>query len=101
MWRVFTTFLLGRHFQAETGASKLGGFDDLAAMYGNVQIVNKSFAERLRAACQQDSVINAIILLDMFAKSVPFAIEDALDELRPLILPFFQPAAWRGDLPPS
>jgi hypothetical protein len=32
----------------------------------------------------------------MFAKSVPFAIEDALDEIRPLIMPFFKPAAWKA-----
>lgn len=95
MWRVFSTFLLGRHFQAQAGHSACAEFEDLAAMYANVQMVNKTFAERLRVACQQDSVINALILLDMFAKSVPFAIEDALDEIQPLIVPFFQPTAWR------
>jgi hypothetical protein len=96
MWRVFSTFLLGRYFQANAGERKHADFGDLADMYANVQIVNSSFAERMRVACQQDSVINALILLDMFAKSVPFAIEDALDEIRPLIMPFFKPAAWKA-----
>lgn len=95
MWRVFSTYLLGRHFQAAEGQAPLADFDDLAAMYDNVQVVNEHFAERLRVACQQDSVINALILLDMFAKSVPFAIEDALDEIRPLIVPFFKPGLWK------
>lgn len=96
MWRVFSTYLMGRHFQAAAGQSPPTDFDDLAVMYDNVQIMNESFAERLREACLQDSLINALILLDMFAKSVPFAIEDALDEIRPLIVPFFQPGAWRS-----
>lgn len=96
IWRVFSTYLLGRHFQAVEGQAHLADFDDLAVMYDNVQIVNENFAERLRVACQQDSVINALILLDMFAKSVPYAIEDALDEVRPLIVPFFKPASWRA-----
>jgi hypothetical protein len=95
MWRVFSTYLLGRHFQAAEGQTPLAEFDDLGAMYDNVQIVNENFAERMRVACQQDSVINALILLDMFAKSVPYAIEDALDEIRPLIVPFFKPASWK------
>jgi hypothetical protein len=95
MWRVFSTFLLGCHFETQAGSKERADFNDLAGMYANVQLVNKHFADRLRAACQQDSVINAIILLDMFAKSVPFAIEDALDEIQPLIVPFFQPASWR------
>jgi hypothetical protein len=98
MWRVFSTFLLGRHFQAKAGERHRADFEDLADMYANVQIVNSSFAERLRVACQQDSVINALILLDMFAKSVPFAIEDALDEIRPLIVPFFKPASWKAGI---
>lgn len=96
MWRVFSTYLLGRHFQAAEGQPPLADFDDLAVMYDNVQIMNESFAERLRVACQQDSMINALILLDMFAKSIPFAIEDALDEIRPLIVPFFQPGSWKS-----
>jgi hypothetical protein len=102
MWRVFSTFLLGRYFQTQAGRDDgdCADFEDLAGMYANVQLVNKHFAERLRVACQQDSVINALILLDMFAKSVPFAIEDALDEIQPLIVPFFLPASWRtGTLP--
>jgi hypothetical protein len=99
MWRVFSTFLLGCHFQNAVGACEPAKFEDLADMYANVQIVNSSFAERLRVACQQDSMINALILLDMFAKSVPFAIEDALDEIRPPIVPFFKPAAWKAGIP--
>ncbi|MDJ0782498.1 MAG: hypothetical protein QNJ22_11035 [Desulfosarcinaceae bacterium] len=95
MWRVISTFLLGRHFQSQAGRTEPADLDALATMYAHVQVVNGAFAERLRVACQQDSVINALILLDMFAKSVPFAIDDALDEIRPLIVPFFQPDMWK------
>ena len=31
---------------------------------------------------RRDVVVNAVVILDMFARAVPFAIEDGLNELR-------------------
>ena len=50
--------------------------------------MNFAFAQRLREACQKDSMVNAIILLDMFAKSMPWAIEESLEEIRHLFQPY-------------
>jgi hypothetical protein len=39
-------------------------------------------AERLRVASSKDSAVNAIVLLDLFAKALPYSIEESLEELR-------------------
>ena len=44
----------------------------LGYIYKAMQIINVSIAERLRTASSADSSVNAIVLLDMFAKVVPF-----------------------------
>ena len=54
-----------------------------------VSILNKAVAERLRAATETDSSVNAIILLDVFAQALPFVIEESLEEIRYLFAPFF------------
>ena len=40
--------------------------------------------ERLRGVVGKDAVNNAIICLDMFAKEMPYAVEDSLEELQGL-----------------
>jgi hypothetical protein len=43
----------------------------------------------LRAATEKDSSLNAIVMLDMFAKSISYAIEESLEQIRHLFSPFF------------
>jgi len=43
----------------------------------------------LKAASDTDSTVNAIIILDMYAKVVPFGIKDSLDGLRHLFHHYF------------
>jgi hypothetical protein len=40
--------------------------------------------ERLHGVVGKDAVNNAVICLDMFAKELPYAIEDSLEELEGL-----------------
>jgi hypothetical protein len=90
IWRATCCYLLSQYFRNGDGAVPDLSFEGLSTIYGEIQIVNKAFARRLRAACRQDSMVNAIILLDMFAKSMPTAIDDSLDEIRPLFIPYLQ-----------
>ncbi len=90
IWRATSTYLLAQYFiHGQYGRADLT-FDGLSNIYGEIQIVNKAFARRLRAACRQDSMVNAIILLDMFAKSMPTANEDSLAEIRKLFTPYLR-----------
>ncbi len=88
IWRATSTYLLAQYFKLQNGESPDILFTGLAEIYQNIQIVNLAFANRLRAACSHDSMVNAIILLDMFAKSMPAAIEESLEEIRHLFIPY-------------
>ncbi len=41
-------------------------------------------SERLRGVVGKDAINNAVICLDMFARELPYAIEDSLEELEGL-----------------
>ncbi|RJQ70972.1 MAG: hypothetical protein C4519_20435 [Desulfobacteraceae bacterium] len=88
IWRATSTYLMAQYFRHQMGSPTDVSFQGLSALYRQVQIVNSAFAKRLRAACRRDSMINAIVLLDMFAKSMPYAIEDSLDQIRELFIPY-------------
>lgn len=88
IWRATSTYLLAQYFQQTEGETPDICFNGLRDIYDQIQIVNQAFAKRLRSACRHDSMINAIILLDMFAKSMPTAIEASLDDIRHLFEPY-------------
>ncbi len=77
-------YLLGQYFAKQAGAEadlKLAG---LRRSYEAIHTLNKAMADRLRSASQSDSMLNAMSLLDALAKNMPMAIEESLEELRPL-----------------
>jgi hypothetical protein len=88
IWRAASCYLVTQYFLKQDGKDPDVQFDGLSRIYDEIQMVNVAFAKRLRSVCQHDSMVNAIILLDMFAKSMPTAIEDSLEEIRHLFIPF-------------
>jgi hypothetical protein len=80
LYRVFSMFVLAQYLkQAALGSPTLDG---LGALIEATTQVNRGMADRIRAAFTRDVVVNAVVILDMFARSVPYAIEDGLEELR-------------------
>lgn len=92
IWRATSTYLLAQYFRRQDGGKPDLVFAGLRDFYAQIQMVNMAFAKRLRIACQQDSMVNAIILLDMFAKSMPSAIEESLEEIHHLFVPYLEHA---------
>lgn len=90
IWRATSTYLMAQYFLHQSGHEPDLCFEELRKIYARIQIVNTAFSKRLRNACQQDPMINAIILLDMFAKSMPTAIETSLEEIRHLFVPYLK-----------
>lgn len=88
IWRATSTYLLAQYFRLQNGEPPDILFKGLTEFYQNIQIVNLAFAKRLRAACSHDSMVNAVILLDMFAKSMPLAIDESLEEIHQLFMPY-------------
>jgi len=88
IFRATSMYLLAQYFVKKAGRTADLELEGLTRIYDNMQIVNMAIVERLRAATRTDSSINAIVILDTFAKSLPFAIEKSLDEIRHLFTPF-------------
>jgi hypothetical protein len=95
LYRATSMYLLAQYFRAREGFApdlELKGLHDI---YANVGIVNRAIAHRIRVAGKSDSTINALVLLDVFTMALPFAIEDALKDLRYLFASYLpkSPAA--------
>lgn len=88
IWRATSAYLMVQYFHNSDGAEPDVHFEGLSRIYEGIQIVNLAFAKRLRQACRQDSMINAIVLLDMFAQSMPPAIDESLKQIRYLFVPY-------------
>lgn len=85
VYRVVSTYLLAQYFLRQEGKPADAGLDGLKAHYRELQRVNQGMAQRLGAirAGQGDSSVNALVLLDLFAHSMPDSIDTQLEELRP------------------
>ena len=97
IWRATSTYLLLQYFKTQSGGTPDVHFRQLRRVYDDIQVVNSAFAKRMRAACRCDSMINAIILLDMFAKSMPIAIDDSLEQIRHLFTPYLSHIESNGE----
>ena len=88
IFRATSMYLLAQYFLKMDGRQADLELSGLTKIYRNIQIVNVAIARRLRSTSMSDSLINAIVILDNFAKNLPFAIEKSLKDLRHLFLPF-------------
>lgn len=88
IYRASSMYLLAQYFIRKQGGEADLDMEGLVTIYRNLQIVNTALAARLRAASQQDAAVNAVVLLDSFAKILPYTIADSLDEIRHLFQSF-------------
>jgi len=91
IYRAASTYLLAQYFLHHEGLPIDFGLRGLQDIYHNIQTVNLTLANRLRATSKSDSVLNAIVELDVFAQTLSLVIEDSLDELRPLFQSYLSP----------
>lgn len=90
VFRSACSWLLGQYFLRRHGKPSELDLVGLADFYKGIQMVNRGMWERLRGVVGKDAVNNAVICLDMFAKQVPYAIEDSLEELEGLFGVYWQ-----------
>ncbi len=81
IFRAASTYLLGQYFKHKKGLQADWSLKGLAAVYEEVQKVNAAMANRLRSVPAKDANINALIVLDVFAKEMPMNIEMSLQPL--------------------
>jgi len=90
IFRASATYLIAQYFRVKDGFEFDAELEGLKKIYQNIQVVNKALASRLRAACEQDAAVNAVILLDLLAKEIPYSIDDALDDIRFMFEPYLE-----------
>ena len=90
-YRVLSMYLLAQYFVAKRGGTPDWALTHLREMYEDIRKVNRAFSERLSAIPAEDANLNAIVILDTFADSITFSIdEQLLDELELLFLPYMK-----------
>lgn len=83
VFRATGAYLLAQCLARDRGETPDWEMLGLKRDYEALHIVNVALAKRLRAASSQDAAVNAVVRLDMFAKAVPYSIDDFLAPLRP------------------
>ncbi|RMF19771.1 MAG: hypothetical protein D6758_01175 [Gammaproteobacteria bacterium] len=82
IYRAASMYLLAQYFRAQEGLEAELDLEGLRKAYQAIHIMNMDFSERLRAIAKGDSAVNAVVLLDLFTKTMPWAIDDKLSEIR-------------------
>ena len=90
IYRAASMYLLAQYFRQRAGAEPDFGLDGLAQRYQRLHIINVAMAQRLRSVVDKDAPVNAVILLDLFAKALPSSVRDSLGELEYLFHPYGQ-----------
>lgn len=89
-YRAASMYMLSQYFAGDGTQCSDIHLDGLRQIYSDMEVVNLKLVERLKAATKADSSVNAVIILDLFAKSMPIVIEDRLEDLRYLFEAFIR-----------
>ena len=84
-YRLVSTYLLAQYFRHQQGLPADLELQHLLTFLRDVQTVNTSLCERLRAIIRRDAGINAVVVLDSLSRIAEAMIEmDALETFAPL-----------------
>ncbi len=89
-FRAAASFLLTQYFLKKSGNPADLKMDGLIEVYSEMQKVNQYMLKRLRSAVKTDSTVNALIMLDVYAKFALIDIDECLDDIYYLFQPFLE-----------
>jgi len=90
IFRATATYMLAQYFVKNGGGPEDLNLEQLTNLYRTMQEVNLAMVKRIRSASKTDSSVNAIVLLDLHAKTLPHVIRQSLEEIRYLFEPFLK-----------
>ncbi|MBJ7312138.1 DUF6901 family protein [Rugamonas sp. CCM 8940] len=82
LYRVVSSYLLAQYLRQQAGLEADWALAGLKRSSEAMQVVNAAMAERLRAAARKDGAINALVLLDLLAKALPYSIDEQMAEIK-------------------
>lgn len=92
LFRVMGTYLTGQYLRTQQGLPADWDMQHLVDIYRDLHTVNNGLANRIRAAAESESSVNAIVLLDILASDMRASIEDREIELLPLFAHYLDDA---------
>lgn len=90
VYRATSMYLLAQYFLSKEGREADMELKGLKNIYSNIMLINEAMSRRLRAISDKDVALNSLVILDAFAQTLPFVIEESLEELRHLFMPYFK-----------
>lgn len=90
VYRIFSMYLLAQYFRKHQGLEPDFDLGGLRRIYEDIEEVNIAMANRLQTASRSDASLNAVIILDSFAKTALLLIDDRIDQLEYLFGPYMK-----------
>lgn len=75
-YRIFSMFLFAQFLRQKNGLTPDWQMISLGKLYEDIMKINQNFAKRIADLEKLDASINAVIILNNFANSVTFSLED-------------------------
>ena len=92
IYRILSMYLLAQYFVYKEGKKPDWDLENLQEIYEQIQIVNKSFCQRLSEIQIKDASLNAVVSLDSFASLTTFSLElNQLDRIKHLFHAYLSP----------
>jgi len=86
-YRMVSMYLFAQYLRQQNGKQPDWALEKLQDIYKKISAVNLAFAKRMPTVTNGDAGINAIVILDCFAQSVPKAILKMMKEFNPIFAP--------------
>ncbi len=90
IYRSASSYLLAQFFMRKKGLKSDVDLKGLEKIYRNVHTVNIAMSDRLRECGDEDSYLNALVLLDCLATLMPATIKHSLKEIEDVFKPYWK-----------
>jgi len=82
-FRAISTHLITQFFRQQNGETVNFDLQGLTDVYNKMHTVNICLKQRIESAVENDAALNAVVLLDIFAITLPNYLDDELEKLKP------------------
>ncbi|MBC8376580.1 MAG: hypothetical protein H8E26_11085 [FCB group bacterium] len=90
IYRAMSMYLLAQFTRAKNGLEPDWNLKGLRQIYEEIDTINISMVKRLQAATEEDASLNAVVILDSFAKLVPMSIDGSFGGMEDIFWPYLK-----------